>query len=160
MSRGTLTQGKRDRESRKAQKKRDKEEKRRERRERGPQEIPVVTAEDVVGRLPTVAEAMIAMETRSTRAAAPVPARLFVGHLSLETSSASLRDAFTPYGEVLDAAVIRDRNTGQSRGFGFVTMADRKDAPKAIEALDRSVLDGSTIAVNVATESQSSRPRW
>ena len=56
------------------------------------------------------------------------------------------------FGEVSDAVVIEDRDTGRSRGFGFVTMADRKDASKAIDAMDGSELDGRTIVVNVATE--------
>ena len=48
--------------------------------------------------------------------------------------------------------MVTDRFSGQSRGFGFVTMVDRKDGAEAIAQLDGSVLDGSTIAVNVATD--------
>jgi hypothetical protein len=154
LSRGTVTQGKRDRESRKLEKKRWKEEKRRQRREMGPQEIPVVTAESVTGRLPTVAEAMSDIERRAStpRGAAPLPARLFVGRLSGNTTSATLRAAFEAHGKVADATVVTDRFSGESRGFGFVTMADRKDSAGAISALDGSILDGNTIAVNVATD--------
>jgi hypothetical protein len=154
LSRGTVTQGKRDRESRKLEKKRWKEEKRRQRRELGPQEIPVVTAESVTGRLPTVAEAMSNIERRASlsRAVPPLPARLFVGGLSSATTSATLRAAFEAHGKVSDASVVTDRVDGRSRGFGFVTMADRKDAPGAIAALDGSTLDGNTLGVNVATD--------
>ncbi len=53
---------------------------------------------------------------------------------------------------VSEASVVTDRDSGHSRGFGFVTMTDRKDAPRAIETLDGSDLDGRNIVVNVATE--------
>ena len=56
------------------------------------------------------------------------------------------------FGVVSDAVIVADRDTGKSRGFGFVTMENRKDATKAIDALHESELDGRIIVVNVATE--------
>ncbi|HEY8427009.1 MAG TPA: hypothetical protein VIL20_01490 [Sandaracinaceae bacterium] len=154
MSRGTYSLGKRQREAERARKKQEKAQRRRERRERGPQEIPVVSAEELTAGLPTTEEALRAMEHRAKapRGAAAIPLRLFVGGLSRETTAESLRAAFSQHGPVSDAVVVRDRETGSSRGFGFVTMADRRDAPRAIEALHGAVLDGSTIVVSAATE--------
>ena len=86
------------------------------------------------------------------RSAAPIPSKLFVGSLSDETTSASLRAHFEAEFDIVEAVVITDRNTGASRNFGFVTLTDRKDTVAAIESLDRSELDGSSIAVRVATE--------
>lgn len=154
MSRGNYSVGKRQREADKARKKQDKAQKRRERRERGPGEVEITTAEEMTGSLPSVGEALLAMQHRANnpRAANTIPARLFVGGLSHDTTSDGLRDAFKKYGPVIDAVVVTDRDTGASRGFGFVTMGNRKDAPRAIEGLNESELDGRTIFVNVATE--------
>lgn len=148
------TPDKRARENRRAQRKREKAERRWERRAAGPQEVLETTAEEVIGEIRSIEEVMLELEGggSSARSAAPVPTKLFVGGLSYDTTSASLRAAFEVYGEVAEAAVITDRDTGRSRGFGFVTMADRKEAPRAIKALDSSDLDGRTIIVNVATE--------
>lgn len=76
--------------------------------------------------------------------------KLFVGGLSWNTSDEGLRSSFSSYGEVTDAKVVTDRDTGRSRGFGFVTFAQSADAQSAITGLDGSVLDGRTIRVNVA----------
>ncbi len=148
---------KRAREAKKLQKKREREARRWEKRERGTEEIPVVTAEDVVGNLRSIDDVMKELEGgsssgESSRGAASIPARLFVGGLSYDTTSESLGRAFEEFGEVADAHVVRNRDTGESRGFGFVTMADRRDAPKAIDGLNDTELDGRTIVVNVATE--------
>jgi hypothetical protein len=78
--------------------------------------------------------------------------KLFVGGLSWGTVDASLRQAFEAIGEVTDAKVITDRETGRSRGFGFVTMADQASAQRAIAEMDGQVLDGRTIKVNEAAE--------
>jgi RNA recognition motif-containing protein len=86
------------------------------------------------------------------RSAPPLPTKLFVGSLSDNTKSSGLRAHFEPYGTIAEAVVITDRDTGATRNFGFVTMADRKDAPNAIRALHGSELDGHRIVVNVATE--------
>jgi RNA recognition motif-containing protein len=73
---------------------------------------------------------------------------LYVGNLSYTTTSDDLRDAFAQYGEVTSAQVVMDRDTGRSRGFGFVEMADGAD--EAIEALNGADLQGRTITVNEA----------
>ena len=68
--------------------------------------------------------------------------RLFVGGLSWDTDDGGLRRAFEGYGEVDDAKVITDRETGRSRGFGFVTLLDDASADKAIAEMDGAELDG------------------
>ena len=78
--------------------------------------------------------------------------KLFVGGLAWATSDESLRAAFEAYGEVTDAKVITDRDTGRSRGFGFVSFADGSAADAAIAAMDGTMLDGRSIRVNEAQE--------
>lgn len=77
---------------------------------------------------------------------------LFVGNLPFSTNSNELEQMFTPYGSVSRAQVITDRDTGRSRGFGFVEMDSDEEAQKAIDALDGSDIDGRQIKVNVARE--------
>lgn len=76
--------------------------------------------------------------------------KLFVGSLSWNTDDHGLRAAFAIHGEVTEATVITDRDTGRSRGFGFVTFADDEAADKAVAALNQTELDGRTIKVDVA----------
>jgi len=78
--------------------------------------------------------------------------KLFVGGLSWNTVDASLRAAFERFGEVVDAKVITDRETGRSRGFGFVTMADDAAAGQAVTEMDGKAIDGRTIKVSEALE--------
>lgn len=78
--------------------------------------------------------------------------KLFVGGLSWDTSDASLRAAFEPHGEVSDAKVITDRETGRSRGFGFVTLGSADQAQQAMAAMDGTTLDGRAIRVNAAND--------
>jgi len=78
--------------------------------------------------------------------------KLFVGGLSWNTDDTRLRETFAQHGEVTEAKVITDRDSGRSRGFGFVTFADDDAAEKAIAALNQSELDGRSIKVNVAQE--------
>ena len=78
--------------------------------------------------------------------------KLFVGGLSWETTDSDLKKTFSAYGEVTEAKVITDRETGRSRGFGFVTFAEDENAKSAISKLDGSSLDGKTIKVNEAQE--------
>ena len=75
---------------------------------------------------------------------------IYVGNLSYNTTEGSLRTAFEPHGEVTSAAVISDRDSGRSKGFGFVEMADDEQARAAIKALDGSEVDGRQIKVNEA----------
>lgn len=78
--------------------------------------------------------------------------KLFVGGLSWGTDDQGLRQAFEQYGEVTDAKVITDRDTGRSRGFGFVTFSSQDDADTAMEAMNGQQLDGRAIRVDNATE--------
>lgn len=73
---------------------------------------------------------------------------LYVGNLSFSTTSDDLRETFSQYGSVKSAQVVMDRETGRSRGFGFVEMTDGAEA--AIEALNGADLGGRTITVNEA----------
>jgi len=82
--------------------------------------------------------------------------KLFVGGLSWDTTDDGLRQAFASYGEITEAKVITDRDTGRSRGFGFVTFARDEDAKTAISKVDGTSLDGKTIKVN---EAQAKNPR-
>jgi RNA recognition motif-containing protein len=77
--------------------------------------------------------------------------RLFVGGLSFTTSTDGLREAFARFGAVQSAAVMTDRETGRSRGFGFVEMATEEEAERAISGLNGSGLDGRMIRVDRAT---------
>jgi RNA recognition motif-containing protein len=78
--------------------------------------------------------------------------KLFVGGLSWGTDDDGLRRAFEEFGEVTDAKVITDRDTGRSRGFGFVTFSGGDDADRAIDAMNGHQLDGRPINVNEARE--------
>lgn len=77
---------------------------------------------------------------------------IFVGNLPFSTNSNDLEQLFGQYGEVSRAQVISDRDTGRSRGFGFVEMDDDAEAQSAIEGLDGTDVDGRQIRVNVARE--------
>lgn len=78
--------------------------------------------------------------------------KLFVGGLSWSTNDDGLRMAFERFGNVTEAKVILDRETGRSRGFGFVTFSDDEAAHSAISALDGADLDGRKIKVNEAQD--------
>lgn len=75
---------------------------------------------------------------------------IYVGNLSWQTSEDELNDAFAAYGEVTRATIISERDTGRSKGFGFVEMANQEEAEAAIGALDGSNLGGRDIRVNEA----------
>jgi RNA recognition motif-containing protein len=77
---------------------------------------------------------------------------LYVGNLSFNTSSSDLETLFGQHGQVTKAQVISDRDTGRSRGFGFVEMASAENAQAAISALNGHNLDGRDLTVNVAKE--------
>jgi RNA recognition motif-containing protein len=76
--------------------------------------------------------------------------KLFVGGLSFSTSNERLREIFAAVGSVESAAVVTDRDTGRSRGFGFVEMATPEDAESAISKLNGTSVDGRTIQVERA----------
>ena len=75
---------------------------------------------------------------------------IFVGNLSFNTNEEELRQLFEPHGQVDRVSIMTDRDTGRSRGFGFVEMASNEDGEKAIAALNGSQVGGRTINVNEA----------
>ena len=78
--------------------------------------------------------------------------KLFVGGLSWGTSEDALYSTFEQYGQLEEVKIITDRETGRSRGFGFVTFVNEEDAKKAIEGMNETELDGRTLNVNEAKE--------
>jgi RNA recognition motif-containing protein len=142
--------GKRQRESDRDQRKREKAERLRRNRELSartsgdeiapmPAPLPEVPLEDVVLGVPD-----------RPKAATVRPTKLFAGGLSWNTTSEDLLAAFSRFGPVMEATVIADRDTGRSRGFGFVTFEQPRDADAAIEQMSGSELDGRTLKVNRA----------
>lgn len=85
--------------------------------------------------------------------------RLYVGGLPYQTTEQDLIDLFEQTGHVTEASVITDRNTGRSKGFGFVEMSDDQAARSAIERLNGTLLGDRTITVNQARERQSTGSR-
>jgi RNA recognition motif-containing protein len=75
---------------------------------------------------------------------------LFVGNMNFQTTESDLRALFEPFGEITRVQVMTDRDTGRSRGFGFVEMADDEAAAQAIAALNGKELDGRALNVNEA----------
>jgi len=84
--------------------------------------------------------------------------KLYVGNLAYEMTNASLEELFAEFGTVRSAQVIQDRDTGRSKGFGFVEMADDNAARAAIEALNEKEHNGRPLAVNEARPRED-RPR-
>ncbi|MED5463234.1 MAG: RNA-binding protein [Myxococcota bacterium] len=78
--------------------------------------------------------------------------KLYVGGLAWGTDENGLREAFEQYGEVVDCKIITDRDTGRSRGFGFVTFNEGNDADNAIAEMNGSELDGRSLRVNEAED--------
>lgn len=76
--------------------------------------------------------------------------KLFVGNFPFSTTEADLQSLFAPYGNIESVTVVTDRQTGRSRGFGFVEMSDRGEAEKAIEALNGKEVGGRALNVNEA----------
>lgn len=76
--------------------------------------------------------------------------KIYVGNLSFQATEDQLRDLFGAHGEVDDVAIISDRETGRSRGFGFVTMSSDDQAKAAIEAVNGTEHEGRTLTVNEA----------
>ena len=76
--------------------------------------------------------------------------KLYVGNLTYNVTSSALEEMFTPFGAVRSAEVIQDRDTGRSKGFGFVEMADDNAAREAIAGLNGKEVDGRALTVNEA----------
>ena len=83
--------------------------------------------------------------------------RLFVGGLPWAVDDNGLQDAFASFGEITDCKVITDRDTGRSRGFGFVTFSSSDDARSALNAMNGAELDGRTLNVDIAQDRGGSR---
>jgi RNA recognition motif-containing protein len=94
--------------------------------------------------------------------------RIFVGNLAYATTEAELGEPFEPYGEVEHVIIFTDRDTGRSRGFGFVEMPDATQAHAAMAGLNGTSLGGRTLTVNEARPREGEerprreprRPRW
>ena len=76
--------------------------------------------------------------------------KLYVGNLPWSVNEQSLKDMFSPFGEITEVVIISDRYTGRSKGFGFVTFANEADAEKAIAEMAEKEIEGRKIMVNVA----------
>ena len=76
--------------------------------------------------------------------------KLYVGNLAFSVTSESLQDSFNEFGEVQSAKVMTDRETGRSKGFGFVEMGTDAQAQAAIDALNGKTMEGRSLTVNVA----------
>ncbi len=83
---------------------------------------------------------------------------IYVGNLSFSVSETDLREAFAAYGQVATTSIIKDKFSGESRGFGFVEMPTKEEAEKAIAALNGKDLKGRTMTVNEA-KPRTDRPR-
>jgi RNA recognition motif-containing protein len=91
---------------------------------------------------------------RASEIEATMGNRLYVGNLSFQATTEMVREAFAAVGEVTDVHIVQDRDSGQSRGFAFVTMGSDAEAAKAISELNGSSLDGRSLRVNEAEERQ------
>ena len=92
--------------------------------------------------------------------------KLYVGNLSWNTTDDGLQETFASFGEVVEAKVVRERDTGRSRGFGFVTFADDNAAEQAVDTMNGKDLDGRPLRVNEAHDKRQGggmgggRDRW
>ena len=89
--------------------------------------------------------------------------KLYVGNLSFQTQEDELRDLFAQHGEVVSSNIVMDRDTGRSRGFGFVEMSNEGEARSAENALNGQELDGRQLKVNEAKPRNNDRGgggRW
>ena len=87
---------------------------------------------------------------------------MYISNLGFHTSDDDLRKLFEPFGQVSSAKVITDRETGRSRGFGFVEMGSNTEAEQAMSKLNGKEIEGRSISVTVAREKEqrSDRKRW
>ena len=85
--------------------------------------------------------------------------KIYVGNLPYSVTSSDLSELFEEHGQVVDAQVVSDRETGRSRGFGFIDMPDSSEANEAIKALNATNLKGRTLTVNQARPRSDRGPR-
>ena len=85
---------------------------------------------------------------------------MYVSNLSFHTTDENLKELFQKFGTVSSAKVITDRESGRSRGFGFVEMSAEKEAREAIQALNNKEIEGRAISVSVAKEKRADNKRW
>ncbi|XP_047306908.1 28 kDa ribonucleoprotein, chloroplastic-like [Impatiens glandulifera] len=116
--------------------------------------VELFNSYELDGRLLTVNKAARRGEKpeRVTRSFVQSSPRIYVGNLPWSVDSGRLEQVFSEHGKVVDARVVIDRESGRSRGFGFVTMSNEDEINDAIANLDGQSLDGRTIRVNVAQE--------
>lgn len=84
---------------------------------------------------------------------------LYVGNLNWQTTEADLQTAFEAFGQVSSVTIIKDKYTGQSRGFGFVEMSDDSEGQAAIDGLNGKEIDGRTLRIDLARPRDDSRDR-
>jgi RNA recognition motif-containing protein len=84
--------------------------------------------------------------------------KLFIGSLSWNVDDAALEEAFKPFGKIVSATVVKDRDSGRSKGFGFVEFENDEEGKKAVAEMDGKELDGRAIAVSEARPREE-RPR-
>ncbi len=82
---------------------------------------------------------------------------IYIGNLHYDVNEDNLREVFEEYGEVTSSKIIKDRESGRSKGFGFVEMANAEEANKAIEALNDADLRGRNMRVNESRERSNNR---
>jgi len=85
---------------------------------------------------------------------------MYVSNLSFHTTDDNLRELFEKFGVVSSAKVITDRESGRSRGFGFVEMSSEKDAKEAIQGLNNKEIEGRALSVSIAKEKKADNKRW
>ena len=85
---------------------------------------------------------------------------MYVSNLSFHTTDDDLRVLFEKFGTVSSAKVVTDRESGRSRGFGFVEMSAEKEAREAIQALNNKEIEGRAISVSIAKEKRADNKRW
>ena len=115
-----------------------------------PQDNPI--AVEPLARLPNASQAGRLPVTVQRFKEHALSTNIYVGNLTFNTSSSDLENLFAEFGEVSRAQVISDRDTGRSRGFGFVEMASAEEGAAAISALNGRNVDGRDLTVNPAKE--------
>ncbi len=85
---------------------------------------------------------------------------MYVSNLGFHVQDEDLKQLFSSFGDVTSAKVIKDRETGRSRGFGFVEMESSEEGNKAMTALNNKEVEGRNISISIAREKESRQRRW